>query len=133
MRRLAQSQALRQGGAYGIVGLVQLLVDWLAYVLLTWAGVPVAAANVAARACGATLGFTLNGAYTFRGDEGARLGWPRLLKFLAVWGVMTVLSTLAMAGIEASHGLGASWLAKPLVDLALAVLSFLASRHWIYR
>jgi hypothetical protein len=71
--------------------------------------------------------------FTLRGTEGARLGWPRLLKFLAVFCVITALSTLAMAWIDANHGLGASWLAKPVVDLLLAAFGFLTSRYWIYR
>jgi hypothetical protein len=75
----------------------------------------------------------LNGMFTFRDSEGARLGWARLLKFIASWGLMTLLSTLAMLWIEAHHGLGASWMMKPCVDLVLAALGFLASRYWIYR
>lgn len=133
MKQLLGSKLVRQGGAYGLVGLVQIGVDWLAYVLLTSLGLAVVPANLAGRVCGAMLGFTLNGLFTFRGSEGARLGWRRLLKFLLSWGVMTAASTVAMAWIDAHHGLGASWVAKPFVDLALAALGFLVSRHWIYR
>lgn len=133
MNRLLGNKLVRQGGAYGLVGLVQIGVDWLAYVLLTSLGLAVVPANLAGRVAGAMLGFTLNGMFTFRGNEGARLGWPRLLKFLLSWGVMTAASTFAMAWIDARHGLGASWVAKPFVDLVLAAMGFLVSRHWIYR
>jgi len=133
MKRLLGNPVLRQGGAYGLIGLLQIGVDWLAYVLLTSAGLAVVPANLVARVCGAALGFMLNGMFTFRGAEGARLGWPRLLKFLVSWGVTATLSTFAMAWIDANHGLGASWIAKPLVDLGLAALGFMISRYWIYR
>lgn len=133
MKRLLGSQLVRQGGAYGAIGLLQIGVDWLIYVLLTSVGVAVVPANLVGRVCGAALGFTLNGVFTFRGAEGARLGWPRLLKFLVSWGLMTLLSTLAMAWTNAEFGLGTSWVLKPMVDFALAVAGFLVSRYWIYR
>lgn len=133
VKRLLGSQLVRQGGAYGVIGLLQIGADWLIYVLLTSIGVAVVPANVVGRIGGAALGFTLNGLFTFRGVDGARLGWPRLLKFLVSWGLMTVLSTLAMAWTNAEFGLGTSWVVKPMVDLVLAAAGFLASRYWIYR
>jgi len=133
LKRLWQAPLLRQGGAYGLVGLVQLLLDWLVYVLLTSMGINVVASNVIARACGALVGFGLNGAITFRSPEGARLGMARLFRFLVSWGAMTLFSTAAMVLLDAELGLKASWLAKPAVDAALAVLGFLVSRYWIYR
>lgn len=133
VKRFLRHEVVRQGGAYGLVGLVQLLVDWLCYVVLTSVGTAVIPANIAARVSGATLGFLLNGAFTFRGSEGARLGWRRLLKFTLAWTLMTALGTLAVALVDARYGLQASWLAKPVVDVLLAGLGFLVSRYWIYR
>ncbi len=109
------------------------MVDWAAYVALTHLGLPVAPANLCARILGASLGFVLNGTYTFRAAEGARLGWRRFLRFAASWLTMTLLSTLAMLWFDAHHGLAYSWIAKPLVDAVLAILGFLVSRYWIYR
>lgn len=133
MRCLVRHVLFRQGGFYGLIGLLQLGVDWLVYVLLTGLGISVVPANVTARICGAGLGFTLNGLFTFRDHEGARLGWRRLAKFVSTWCVTTVFSSLALSWIETDHGLGISWVAKPAVDVVLAGLSFVASRHWIYR
>jgi len=133
VKRVLQFEMVRQGGAYGLVGLAQLLLDWLCYVSLTHLGLPVIESNIVGRVCGAAIGFLLNGAFTFRGNEGARLGWRRLSRFIATWTLMTALGTLAVVQVDAQLGLQASWIAKPLVDVVLAGMGFLASRYWIYR
>lgn len=125
--------ALRQLFAYGLVGGLQLLLDWSSFVFLTAAGVAVVPANLAGRIAGACLGFWLNGRFTF-----ARAGQPTLarrngLRFLAFWIATTAASTFAMQAIDAREGLQAAWLLKPLVEAALAALGFFAARYWIYR
>ncbi|GAB3341166.1 GtrA family protein [Marilutibacter aestuarii] len=123
----------RQGMYFILVGLLQVLVDWAVFVGLTSLGVPAVPANLGGRVCGACLGFWLNGRITFAAAGKARLGGARLVRFLMVWLVLTALSTAAMAWIADGQGLGWAWLAKPLVEAALALTSFLFARHWIYR
>ena len=133
MKRWLASPVVRQGGSYGVVGVAQFLLDWAIYVALTHAGMTVALANVLARVGGASAGFVLNGAVTFRDHDGARLGWARFTKFAMSWSVLTLLSTVALVAIDDAEGLQASWLGKPLVDVALAGAGFLIARRWIYR
>ncbi|MEI2795363.1 GtrA family protein [Pseudoxanthomonas sp. F11] len=123
----------RQGGSFLIVGLLQLLLDWLVFVGLTALGVVAAPGNIAGRVAGALLGFWLNGRVTFAEGGQARLGWRRLGRFLAVWIPLTVLSTLAVSGISSVLGLELAWLAKPLVEGVLAVVAFFLWRHVVYR
>lgn len=123
---------LRQGRWFAAVGGVQWLVDWGVMFLLSHAGVPVALANVAGRMSGAAFGFWLNGRITFAREARAPR-WRQALRFVALWSATTMLSTLAIAAIDAEFGLRGAWLGKPVVDGVLAVASFLASRHWVYR
>ena len=123
---------LRQGRWFVVVGVVQWLTDWSVMFLLSRAGVPVAPANVAGRVCGALLGFWLNGRITFATD-GRRPGWPKLRRYALLWCANTALSTLGVTAIDAAFGLRGAWIGKPLVDATLAIGSFLASRHWVYR
>lgn len=124
----------RELAGYGLVGLAQLALDWACFVLLTAAGCPVVPANLAGRVAGACLGFWGNGRFTFAADGAApRLGPRRFGRYVVVWLVMAALGTLAVAGLDHLRGLHASWLGKPVVDGTLAVLGFLASKHWIYR
>ncbi len=83
---------------YGVIGALQLLVDWSLFVLLTAIGMPVAGGNLAARVGGACLGFWLNGRYTFAGPEGSRANGRALWRFALVWLTLTVLSTVACTG-----------------------------------
>lgn len=131
---VARSLVLRrQAPLYVIVGLVQLALDATLFIALTAAGLPVAPANVVARASAALLGFALNGRYTFQSAEHPWRVSRSLPRFVALWCALTVLGTLAVSVIEARGSLGLAWLAKPLVDAVLAVAAFFASRRWIYR
>jgi putative flippase GtrA len=125
--------ALRQLVSYGVVGGLQLLLDWACFVSLTAAGVAVVPANLAGRVAGASLGFWLNGRYTFARPGEATLARRNALRFLAFWVATTAASTLAMQAIDAREGLQAAWLLKPLVEALLAALGFVAARYWIYR
>lgn len=122
----------RQGRYYLAIGLLQYVVDWGVMVALSHVGLPVEVANVAGRVSGATLGFWLNGRFTFANDD-TTVGTRQLQRFVLLWLCMTAISTWAIGTIENVAGLQWAWLAKPVVEVALACLSFLASRHWVYR
>ncbi|MCF7222308.1 GtrA family protein [Marilutibacter chinensis] len=124
---------LRQGKYFLLVGVLQVLLDWAVFVGLSALGAGPSASNVGGRVSGACLGFWLNGRITFAKDGQARLGGGRLLRFLFAWTFLTCVSTWAMTSLATGPGLGWAWLTKPLVEALLALLSFFASRHWIYR
>ena len=123
----------RQGGRYLLAGGLQLLLDWLVFVLSTWMGVPAAPGNIAGRIAGALLGFWLHGRVTFARPGERRLGWRRFWRYLVVWLALTALSTALVGWTDAQLGLQQAWLAKPLVEAALAVLAFFLWRHVVYR
>ncbi|MCK6232226.1 MAG: hypothetical protein K0R79_2577 [Stenotrophomonas indicatrix] len=124
---------LRQGRSYLVIGLLQLLLDWAVFVLATAAGMPAAPGNVCGRVAGMLLGFWLNGRITFADANGQRLGWRRFARFLPLWLLLTMASTLLVAAADHALGLRYAWLAKPLVEAGLAVVSFLLLRHVVYR
>ncbi|KRG43749.1 GtrA family protein [Stenotrophomonas geniculata] len=125
---------LRQGSAYLIIGVLQLLLDWAVFVLVTAAGLPVVQGNLAGRVDGMLLGFWLNGRITFATADGEqRLGWRRFARFLPLWLLLTTASTLLVSSADHALGLQYAWLAKPLVEGGLAVISFLLLRHVVYR
>ena len=125
---------IRQVVGFGLVGGLQLLLDWACFVALTALGVAVLPANLVGRVAGASLGFWANGRFTFaKPGEPPRLGRRRLLRYVLFWLAMSVLSTLAVMGLDQLHGLHAAWLGKPLVDAVLAAMGFLAAKYWIYR
>lgn len=121
---------LRQGGLFLLIGLAQLALDSSIFIGMTALGLPVVASSLIGRSSGAAIGFWLNGRYTF---GKAKLDRSHAARFIIAWLLLTVLSTALISSIAAQLGLHAAWLAKPLVEAALAVASFVISRHWIYR
>ncbi|MCL7715265.1 GtrA family protein [Stenotrophomonas mori] len=121
----------RQGALFLLMGGLQWVLDWLLTVALSHAGAPLEVANICGRIGGALLGFWLNGTVTF--PAARRLGRTQLQRFAIAWTVLTVVSTVAVGQVGHSAGLEAAWLAKAVIEAALAVVSFFVSRHWIYR
>jgi putative flippase GtrA len=125
------AQLVRQGLGFTIVGAAQLLLDWGVMVGLSALGLDLSLANVLGRAAGASLGFWGNGRLTF---AGGRDTWTRQgARFLALWLVLTLLSTLAV-NVVAHYGSHAeAWLLKPLIEASLSLISFFSCRHWVFR
>lgn len=122
----------RQGRHYLAIGLLQWLLDWGVMVALSHWGLSVETANLAGRITGASLGFWLNGRITFAGDA-TGMGRRQFARFGLMWIATTILSTWALASIDAAVGLKWAWLAKPAVELLLGLIGFGLSRHWVYR
>ncbi len=124
-------QWFHQGLGFSLVGALQLVFDWGVMMGLSAAGLPLPAANVAGRVAGASLGFWGNRRITFRGHH--HPPWPQLARFVVLWSVLTLISTLSVTWVEHHDGLTRAWLYKPLIEGVLAVISFFSSRWWVYR
>lgn len=122
----------RQGVSFFIVGCGLIVLDWAVFVALTALGMMPVPANTAGRVAGALVGFWANGRITFSVDS-PRLGRRRFARYLGLWTTLTILSTALVTLLAEQLTLGIAWLAKPVVEAGLAVLSFLVSRHWVYR
>jgi putative flippase GtrA len=123
----------RQGMFFLVVGCGLIALDWAVFVTLTAVGVIPVVANVAGRIAGALVGFWANGTVTFSILGSPRLGRRRLLRYLVLWVALTLLSTVLVAGLAEQLNLEIAWVAKPVVEAGMAVLSFFVSRHWVYR
>jgi putative flippase GtrA len=123
---------VRQLFGYIAVGLAQLALEWGLFVAATSFAMPVPVANVLARIAGASVGFWLNGRFTFAAS-GAVVGRRALFRFAMSWLALTIIGTTLVSCLEAFGGLRAAWIGKPLVDIVLAGAGFLASKYWIYR
>ena len=122
----------RHAKHYLLIGIAQWLIDWGVMVGLSHLGMLIEPANIAGRISGATLGYWLNGKITFAGDDTA-VGRRQTARFAVMWAGTTVASTWAMGHIDDMFGLQWAWLAKPAVELALGVIGFFLSRHWVYK
>lgn len=124
----------RQIALFAVFGVVQLVVDWLTFVILTWAGLHVGVSNVCGRVVGAVVGFWLNGRFTFAASGGS-LSKRRMqaFRFVAGWVMTAALSTTLVWLVEQQLGLQAAWAAKLAIDVVVAALGFVLSKYWIFR
>jgi len=124
----------RQMLLFLLAGAAQLALDWAVFVALTHFGAAVVAGNLAGRVCGASLGYWLNGRYTFAAKDGRpRLGPAQLRRFVCAWLALTALSTLLVWLVAGRFSLQAAWLAKPLVEALMAAIGFVVWRQWVFR
>ena len=121
---------MRQGQRYVTIGFAQMLLNWAVFVALTALGMPVQPANVLGRIAGANLGFWFNGYYTFSKQ---RLDPQHALRFVVVWTLLTILSTVLIGIVDAHLGLHTAWLAKPLVEACVACIAFFLWKYVVYR
>ena len=116
-----------------VIGALQLGFDSAVFIGLSALGLPVIPANVAGRIAGASLGFWLNGRYTFADQGSARPSGRHLRRFVVAWSLLTALSSALLYLIEAHSNLHAAWLAKPLLEAFNAAIGFVVWRQWVYR
>lgn len=121
----------RQLGGYASIGLLQWLLEYGVMVGLSAWFMPVAQANIIGRLLGASLGFWLNGRFTFKGD-GRALSTAALVRFVLMFAGLTALNTVLVTWVHAHVGLRTTWALKPGLDAITGTLGFLLSRHWVY-
>jgi putative flippase GtrA len=124
---------VRQGLSFVAIGGCLVAIDWFVFVALTALGVGPIAANLAGRMVGAVLGFWANGRITFGDTNAPRVGYRRFVRYVLLWLSLTFVSTSLMILCAEYLGLQLTWLAKPMVEVVLALVSFFVSRHWVYR
>lgn len=118
-----------QGLRYLLAGAAQFALDWCVFAALHALTGAIAAPNVAGRVAGALLGFALNSRWTFGGAP--LLHGPRFRRFIVFWLAQTAASTLLLGAAAAALPAGAVYLAKPAIEVLMAVLGFAAWRAWI--
>ena len=116
-----------------LVGCCLIAADWAVFVALTALGMAVAPASILGRVVGALLGFSLNGSVTFGSIRSPVLGRRPFARFVLLWIVLTTMSTVLVTVLAGQLSLYGAWFAKLVVEAGMAVLSFLASRYWVYR
>lgn len=112
------------------VGGLQFALDSGLFILLTHWGMAPSWTNLLTRFSAALLGFLLNGKLTF---GQSRLTGRQLFKYLLLWVALTLLSTGAVVAIGQMAGIRAVWGMKIVVEILLAVVSFVLMRRWVFR
>lgn len=130
----------RQLTLFMLIGFAQFGTDTMLLWLWVSLGVPVAGANVLARALAACAGLYLNKTFTFRATE-VQSGQPFRLyaRYWLFWGAMTALSTALLKAIplilsfEYTERSSYIVITKVGVEILLFILSFILSRQLVFR
>ncbi len=127
---------MRQPLLFLLVGGLQYVLDAALFTVLLSLGVTTVPANVLSRASAAAGGFLANRYLTFgqRSDTFNRFS-SSLARFVVLWLCLTLLSTVLLVLVRQGWGnqLEFQVTAKLLVEALLAVISFLASKYWVFR
>src|SRR4249919_463106 len=89
----------RQIFVFVLVGAAQLALDSAVFVFTTAFAVPVVPGKLLGRISGATLGYWLNGRYTFADNGVARLSGRHLRRFVIAWLCLTAISAMLLYAI----------------------------------
>lgn len=123
----------RQVVLYLIFGATQFGLDCLLFAILVHFHMDLKFANVFTRFCAALVGFMLNGLYTFHNTHQTNMRLPALVRYVSLWTILTVTSTLALMASIRLFGPGLLPVAKVFVEAVLACASFVAMKAWVYR
>jgi putative flippase GtrA len=137
LRRVTDGQLLRgptarrefrQAVKYGIVGLVNVAIDFAAYALLVSFGVWYIAAKAVSLLLATVNGYTWNRRWTFRAGRHSN---STLTRYTAVQLSCYAINVAALALLVEVLGMGAIS-AQAIVVPFIAGLSFLAQRLWTF-
>lgn len=108
------------------VGMMNTVVGYSLYALGLWAGLHYSTAIVVATVLGILFNFKSTGGLVFQSRDNSRL-----LRFIAVYGVLCLVNTVGV-GLLLLLGI-AEWLGGMYMIPALAVLSFVLNRRYVFR
>ena len=127
---------IRQSVLFVLAGGFQYLLDAALFGVLITSGFGTIPANITSRATAAVTGFFLNRYLTFsRRDDTVQKFSASLVRFVLYWVFMTFLSTvlIELLGRVVGDSETQRIIYKLGVEAALAVVSFLISRNWVFR
>ncbi|MBC7602574.1 MAG: GtrA family protein [Ramlibacter sp.] len=119
---------------FGVIGIIQLLVDALIFYLLMKLSLSPWISNSTSRFLALLLGFVLNGAFTFRrGDNSSTISKKSFFRLLILWAALTLISS-ELVTLASLHVADLRLIAAKLtIEFLLAFVSFLISKKWVYR
>jgi putative flippase GtrA len=113
---------------FNLVGIVNTLVDFSVFTVLTFFGMYYMAAQVISYSCGVVNSFVMNKYWTF-GDKSTPHGYE-IFKFIAVNGVSLAVSLSILYPLKPVLGLIS---AKVIATLFSMMINFVGSKLWVFK
>lgn len=119
---------------FGIVGLSNTVISYLAYVLLTYIDVPYVLANIIGFIVSVLNSFFWNNKYVFKKNEHEKrnVWWSLCKTFLSYAGTILILSNILL--IVFVELIGISKYIAPIIGLVITIpLNFLINKFWSFK
>jgi putative flippase GtrA len=120
----------RQIPRFLAVGVINTLVDFAIFAVLTFGGVAPVPANIASYGCGILTSYSLNSSWTFAPADGPKHSWPRFLGTIGASLAVLALSTLLVATFARMMPV---LLAKVIATVVTTAVNFLVLRRILGR
>ncbi|MEC0124914.1 GtrA family protein [Paenibacillus pabuli] len=116
---------------FGIVGVLNTVVDAMVFTLLAAACTSALIAQLISYSCGVVNSYWWNGRWTFQ-DAGRQGKKTEFMRFIITNLVVLALSSLILYICNSTLGWGIV-MSKILVTLSGMVINYIASRYWVFR
>ncbi|KZE82707.1 sugar translocase [Paenibacillus jamilae] len=116
---------------FGIVGLVNTGVDYIIFMLLAWAGVPVVVAQIISYSCGTANSYILNSRWTFSKQQANNTNKGQLLKFTVINLIVLGITSLLLQVLHTETELPLA-LSKLIATAAGMIINYIGSRYWVF-
>ncbi|MGG4219301.1 GtrA family protein [Paenibacillus jamilae] len=116
---------------FGIVGLVNTGVDYIIFMLLAWAGVPVVVAQIISYSCGTANSYILNSKWTFGKQRENNTGKSQLLKFIVINLIVLGITSLLLQVLQTETELPLA-IGKLIATAAGMIINYIGSRYWVF-
>lgn len=125
---------IKQVMSFGVIGVLNTLIDMAVFALLVFLHVHYAAAQLAAYGAGMTNSYFLNRAFTFRTEPSlvnAAEERRRKLRFLA-WNIGMLAVSILMLAIATDWLMWRELPAKAVVTALIVAVNFYGSKKWVF-
>lgn len=120
---------------FNLVGLLNTAIDFMMFTLLSWLGVSILLAQIAAYGAGMVNSYILNNKFTFAKSATSvthySKDWKRSLRFF-VWNIILLgLSLLMLTGLTMFWSID-KFIAKVVVTIIIVGINFYGSKRWVF-
>ncbi|KJD45268.1 GtrA family protein [Paenibacillus terrae] len=116
---------------FGMVGLVNTGVDYIIFMLLVWAGVPVVLSQIISYSCGTANSYILNSKWTFNKQPAPDTHKRQLPKFIVINLIVLGLTSLLLQMLHSGTGLPLA-VCKLIATASGMIINYIGSRYWVF-
>ncbi|MCR2804333.1 GtrA family protein [Paenibacillus soyae] len=134
MFKRLDAATVKQIMSFGVIGVLNTLIDMAVFALLVFLNVHYAAAQLAAYGAGMTNSYFMNRAFTFRTDPSLvnRTEERRRKLRFAAWNVAMLTLSILMLAVATDWLMWRELPAKAVVTALIVAVNFYGSKKWVF-